>query len=172
MAVSALRRLLLGGTVALAALALTGCGIVQDAIEQATGGSSTDTASEVSGTGEDTDIFAITVGDCLNDGDSSGEVQSAPTVACSDPHDSEAYASVMVADGEFPGEDAIAAQAENDCYAGFAPFVGTTYEESAYAFTWYYPTELSWADGDREILCMLYDPEFQPITGSLQGAAR
>jgi hypothetical protein len=126
-----LRRLLLGGTVALAVLALTGCGIVQDVVEQATGGSSPDTASEVSGTGEDTDIFAIAVGDCLNDGDSSGEVQSAPAVACSEPHDSEAYASVMVADGEFPGEETIAAQAENDCYAAFAPFVGTAYEEVA-----------------------------------------
>jgi len=33
------------------------------------------------------------------------------------------------------------------------------------------PTEGSWSDGDREVLCLVYDPSAETV-GSLAGAAR
>ncbi len=60
---------------ALAIVALASCSL----LGQATGGGiGTDSGD---GEGTDTSAFAIKVGDCLNDGDVSGEVESVPVVA-------------------------------------------------------------------------------------------
>ena len=115
--------------------------------------------------------FDIEVGDCLNDAEASGTVTTAPIVPCDEPHDSEAYAIVTVPDGDYPGEDAIKAQADAGCVAEFAEFVGVGYTDSELEYTFYFPSENSWAQGDREILCEVYDPDSQ-TTGSLAGSAR
>jgi hypothetical protein len=93
-------------------------------------------------------------------------------IHCRDePHDSEAYAVVTVPDGEYPGEADIKAQADAGCVAAFPEFVGIAYTESELEYTFYFPSVDSWAQGDREILCEVYDPDSQ-TTGSLAGSAR
>ena len=148
-----------------ATVALAGCSL----LGQAGGG---DTGTD-GGTGEgtDTDAFAIKVGDCLNDAEVAEEVSSVPVVDCSEPHDSEAYASIMMPDGDFPGGEAVTAAAEEGCLAEFEGYVGIAYEESAFEVSFYFPTEGSWSGGDREILCTVYDPNGQ-TTGSAQGSAK
>lgn len=121
--------------------------------------------------GTDTDVFAIKVGDCLNDASATDEVSSVPIIACSEPHDSEAIASIILPDGDFPGQDAVIAQADEDCLTEFESFVGIAFTESTLGYAYYYPTSQSWASGDREILCLVYDPASQ-VSGSLEGAAR
>lgn len=155
--------------IAVAGIALTGCSAVNDAIESVTG-NETSGGTEVSGTGDQTNVFTIKVGDCLNDGAVSGEVSEVPTIDCAQPHDSEAYASVMVAEGDYPGEDAIFAEADASCASTFETYVGLPYADSKFEISYYFPTEATWADGDREILCVAYDPA-GPITGSIQGVA-
>ncbi len=149
-----------------ASIALAGCSLLGNI----TGGGSTDTGTDTA-TGTDTDVFTIAVGDCLNDGDVTGEVSTVKSVDCAEPHDSEAFASIIMDDGDFPGTDAVDSQAIEDCTAAFASFVGLAYDASELSFSYYYPTEESWANGDREILCLLVDPAGK-TTGSLQGAAR
>lgn len=117
---------------------------------------------------EQTDAFAIQVGDCLNDASASGEVTTVPTVPCDAPHDSEVFAAFELGESGYPGEDVVVGKAEAACLPAFDEFVGEPYVESRFDFAFYYPTEASWASGDREVLCIIYDPA-GPVTGSLRG---
>lgn len=117
---------------------------------------------------EQTDAFALQVGDCLDDATATGEVETVPTVPCDEPHDSEIYSSHQLGQSGYPGVDVVIEQAESLCLPAFEQFVGEPYLESRFDFSYYYPTEESWANGDREVLCVIYDPE-GPVTGSLAG---
>lgn len=156
-------RTLAAVTVGAAAILLSGCSLLGNVTNNPVDLDPSD--------GTDTDVFTIKVGDCLNDGTATGEVSSVPTIDCAEPHDSEAYASIILPDGDYPGEDAVLTQADTDCASEFATYVGIAYEESTLGYAYYYPTEQSWASGDREILCLVYDPAGQ-VTGSLAGAAK
>lgn len=150
--------------IAAATVALSGCSL----LGQVGGGGGTGTDNG-GGAGTDTDAFAIKVGDCLNDATISDEVSTVPVIACSEPHDSEAYASIILPDGDFPGQDSVTASAEEGCLAEFESYIGIPYEQSSFEVSFYYPTSASWANGDREILCTVYDPAGQ-TTGSAKGS--
>lgn len=121
--------------------------------------------------GIETDVFTVEVGDCLNDGGVDAEVSTVTKIDCTLPHDSEAYAGITMDDGDYPGEGAVRGQAETDCTDRFDMFVGLDYTNSELEFAYYYPTAASWAQDDREILCLIMDPAGK-VTGSLDGAAR
>ena len=150
-------------TIGAASIALAGCSLLGNVTG---GGTGTETGT---GTDEGDDVFSIQVGDCLNDADVTGEVSAVPIVDCSEPHDSEAFYAEDLADGDFPGSDEINAQADALCSQPFIDFVGKSYEESAYDYTWYSPTEESWASGDREILCVAYADSLEKMTGTIEG---
>lgn len=153
-------------TVGVASLALTGCSLLGNIVNN---NSSTGSGSD-SGEGTTTDVFAIGVGDCLNDGAIDGEVSEVLTIDCAQPHDSEAYAAIDMEGSSFPGEDVVADRAVTACTSEFTQFVGIDYNDSVLDFSYYYPTEDSWAQGDREILCLVSDPDGKS-TGSFAGAA-
>jgi hypothetical protein len=153
--------------VAAAAVALAGCSFLPGGNNN--GGSGGNGGNGGGGEGTDTSAFEIKVGDCLNDADVSGEVETVPVIACTEPHDSEAYASIILDDGDFPGPDAVDAAAQDGCLGSFEEYVGTAYENSMFEISYYYPTAATWANGDREILCTLYDPAGQS-TGSAKGS--
>lgn len=157
------QRIVLVGLVVVASVSLSGCSLLGDIV--AGPGDTTDADQ-----GTDTDVFTIGVGDCLNDGSAEGEVSTVKTVPCTEPHDSEAYASIIMDDASFPGVQAAQDRAELECTAEFSAFVGLDYESSTYNFSYYYPTESSWGQGDREILCLIVDPAGK-TTGTLQGIA-
>ncbi len=117
---------------------------------------------------EQTDAFALQVGDCLDDASAAGEVQTVPTVPCEEPHDGEIYSSHELGQSAYPGDEVVVDKAEALCLPAFEQFVGEPYLESRFDFSFYYPTDESWANGDREVLCVIYDPE-GPVTGSLEG---
>lgn len=152
---------------AAAAMLLTGC----SAINSLTGGETRDDDGTIV-EGGDTDVFTIKVGDCIAEGTGTTEVTEVPTVPCSDPHDTEVYFDFDIEGSDYPGEDAIFAQADQGCLDAFAPFLGIAYEESMYDFSYYYPTEGSWGQGDHLISCLILDPAGAQITGSLAGAAK
>ncbi|MDJ0334588.1 septum formation family protein [Salinibacterium sp. G-O1] len=146
-------------TIAAATVALTGCSLLGGGNDATDGGE-----------GTNTDVFTIQVGDCLNDGDVTGEVSEVKVIDCDAEHDSEAYKSIKMTDDEFPGETAVDDMAISECKSAFSAFVGIDYDDSSLDFSYYYPTESSWAQGDREILCLVVDPEGK-IAGSLKGAS-
>lgn len=149
-------------TVVAASISLAGCSLF---------GGSGSAPSATSTSGASTDVFQVKVGDCLNDAAVEGEVSTVPTVDCAQPHDSEAFASIAMAEGDFPGAAAVKTQSEDGCTAQFNKFVGVDYGSSTLEYSYYYPTAESWAQGDREILCLIADPA-GPTTGSLKGSAR
>ena len=132
------RRLAALATISLAAVALTGCSIITQALN-----------------GGESDVFSIKVGDCLNDEAASGEISTVPIVDCDEPHDSEIYASIIMDDDEYPGESATIDFADQACYDEFEDFVGISYDDSKYGFATLYPSDESWAGGDREVLCRI-----------------
>jgi Septum formation len=152
--------------IAVAGASLTGCSLLGNI-----GGGNEAANGTDAPVGADTDVFTVKVGDCLNDGEVEGEVSSVKAVDCTEPHDSEAFKSISMDDGEFPGETAVDEAAVSGCTAAFAGFVGLDYESSAFDFSYYFPTEGSWGEGDREILCLIVDPNGK-TTGSLEGAAK
>lgn len=148
--------------IAIATIALTGCSLFGIT---GTGAGADDAA------GIATDVFTLKVGDCLNDGTTAGEVSEVRLIDCENEHESEAYESVMLPDAGFPGEAAIDKVAIDRCKSAFSAFVGIEYDDSALDFTYYFPTESSWSEGDREVLCLVTDPVGKS-KGSLAGVAR
>lgn len=152
----AIRRATAVASLGLAALALTGCSLISTVLN-----------------GGEADVFTLKVGDCLNDQAKSGDIDSLPTVDCKKPHDSEIYASVILDDGDYPGDEAIGTTADDECYGEFADFVGVSFDESKYTYATIFPTEDSWGAGDREVLCRIVladeNGAITQVTGSLEG---
>ena len=121
--------------------------------------------------GEQSDVFDVEVGNCIGDFQADEEVSNVDVVPCEEPHDQEIYAIFEVPDGEFPGEDSFEAQVQEDCIPEFETFIGMAWQESALDIKWLQPTEESWGEGDRELVCTVYE-EGVPTTGTLEGAQR
>jgi hypothetical protein len=121
--------------------------------------------------------FAIKVGDCLDDAGIQGTTTTAPIVPCTGQHDSEAYGRFLLTDAEYPGEDKVKSEARAGCSGtAFANFVGIASVDSTLQFSYYFPTADSWASGDREVMCTIYQVDGAgkpiPTTGTLKDAAR
>lgn len=131
--------------------------------------------SDESADGSDQSVFELAVGTCFNDPGSAEEIQAVVAVPCEEAHDNEVFALVNHPAGDeapFPGREALSALGDEQCQGQlFEDYVGMAYPDSRYHATQLTPTEGSWAQGDREIVCLLYDPEVQ-ITGSARGSAQ
>jgi hypothetical protein len=122
-----------------------------------------------------TDVFSLSVGDCTNDeAMETTELSSVVNPPCDEPHDNEIYLAFEVdnttypAGSEYPGEEVMITEAENQCVPAFEEWVGASIEETSLHFGTYYPSAETWDTGDREVLCLAYDLN-GPVTGSLEG---
>ena len=150
-----------GGVVAITiALLVSGCaaGLPQSGDESSTGSVT---------------LFDLELGDCLNDADIPlrSDMTDAPRTGCDEPHDSELFAILGVEGSAFPGESELVAQGQSRCARAFGDFVGIPFANSTLDFRFYYPTASSWAQGDRTIYCVAFDPGLQ-VTGSLLNSRR
>jgi hypothetical protein len=117
-------------------------------------------------------VFTLEVGTCFDD-QGEGQISSVPAVDCAEAHDNEVFALIDYAQGEsFPGDSAIMDAGRRLCIEQFEPFVGTDYQDSVLEVFAITPTEQSWEDGDREIICALYNMDLSKLTGSMRGTAR
>lgn len=124
--------------------------------------------------GGDGNVFDLEVGTCFDDTDTEAtEVSDVPVVDCSEPHDNEVFAVFdYTASDTFPGSSAMNDAAQESCVAEFEAYVGLSYQESDLNVFPITPTQGSWDDGDREIVCALYNLDLSKLTGSMEGAAR
>jgi hypothetical protein len=124
----------------------------------------------------DESVFDLNVGDCFNDPEESeGLISDLTLLPCDQPHDNEVFALVNhpAGDGEaFPGDEAMDTFAEEQCLSAFEQYVGLPYEESVFAYVPIKPTAETWADGDREVVCVLYDGQLEELEGSVRGSNR
>ena len=122
---------------------------------------------------EDTTVDAVdlSVGMCFFDESDSTTISSVNEVDCASSHDVEVFATILLADGPFPAADALAQTATEQCTLQFGNFVGVAYGSSALQLQYLVPSVETWNAGDRELVCLIFDPA-GPVTGSLEGVAR
>lgn len=119
----------------------------------------------------------IAIGECTNlefpEQDATAEVADITKVDCGEAHKWETFADKRLdLDGEYPGDEGMAAIAEEFCYAEFEPFVGVSYDDSVLDMTYLTPTPDGWAQlRDRTITCFV-GSEAGDITGTLKGSNR
>lgn len=136
----------------------------------ACGGATRDNEGTITEGGE-VDVFSLKVGDCFST-EATDEVSDVGGVPCSEPHDSEVFALADFdadSSAEWPGQDAIDEFSDESCTAAFEDFIGIPYAESKYYISYLQPTEESWANGDREVVCLVVGEDGEQITGSLAG---
>ncbi|MEE8601881.1 septum formation family protein [Euzebya tangerina] len=123
--------------------------------------------------GVEQSVFELAVGTCFNNPGTADEIENVAEVPCETPHDNEVFALVDFpgADGEpFPGREPIQQFADEQCRGAlFSDYVGSEYLESRYFVSQLTPTEGSWDQGDREIVCILFSSGEQ-LSGSVRGA--
>ncbi len=123
----------------------------------------------------DQSVFDLQVGTCFNDPGSTDEIQTVGAVPCEGPHDNEVFALVQHPAGPadpYPGREALAQFGEEQCQGQlFADYVGTEYQFSRYFASQLTPTDRSWEQGDREVICLLFDSTTQ-LTESVRGSGR
>jgi hypothetical protein len=122
-------------------------------------------------------VYDLSVGDCFDD-TAEDLINEVEVVPCEGPHDNEVFAIFdhpAGADEAFPGEE-LETYTDEECTSAFEEFVGTPYDQSALYYFPIRPTEETWDQGDREIVCALYgvDDNTDPIKieGSMQGSNR
>jgi hypothetical protein len=111
-------------------------------------------------------VFAPEAGDCFQD-------EGQEIVSCATRHDNEVFAVLEYPDAErdYPGTADLDRYAERQCLDQFEGYVGRGYEASElYALT-VVPSGVTWALGDREIVCGAYLPG-DTLTGSIRGTGR
>jgi hypothetical protein len=111
------------------------------------------------------------LGDCFNDPPAS-EVHLVEAIPCSEPHDNEVFAIVMLTgfSEEFPGQAVIDEEAGFECLRDFGGYVGTQYENSILDIAYLTPTRNSWAEGDRRVTCAVYRLDGRRMTDSIRGS--
>lgn len=124
---------------------------------------------------EPTSVFDLEVGDCFSV--ESDELTTVVVVACEESHEYEAFALLDHEAGDadpYPGDEAMLEYGNSACQAPFEAYVGREYETSIWYITSVFPSEETWATGDRELVCTLnqQDADSEPIavTGSAEGS--
>jgi len=113
------------------------------------------------------DAFSIHLGDCLML-PPDGTFSDLTAVACTQPHDTEVTNVFDMPDGTFSQDDVDAAG--NQCDAAAQSYVGPNYQNLGLDWNYFSPTSDSWAQGDREIDCIVYTLSGNPdLTSSVKG---
>ena len=87
-------------------------------------------------------------------------------VSCNQPH---VYESFHIATSEALTWEQLDAESSQLCFEGFESYLGVAYENSAYYYTAFIPTEQGFVDGDRIIDCRVHSKFLEPIIGSVRG---
>ncbi|ANE05267.1 septum formation family protein [Corynebacterium crudilactis] len=114
-----------------------------------------------------TSAFALSVGECFND-TADAEIADVPVVECATPHDNEIF-HLFDLQGDYPAD--VTQAGFDGCLAEFENFVGGPFETSIYQVYPMTPTEGSWANGDREVVCSVWI-DGEKMTGSAAGTAQ
>jgi hypothetical protein len=111
----------------------------------------------------------LSVGDCFDDPSETGDtIDSVPVVPCDQPHDNETYDLFELSGGEYPGDRQVEELASEGCLASFEAYVGERYEDSELEFSHVTPSEEAWDEGQREVICFVYLPTGEKLTGSVR----
>jgi hypothetical protein len=117
------------------------------------------------------DLQNLAPGDCFDtaDADTITEIDAGP---CNEPHEYEAFHVTTVAGETFPSDAQFEEAFTSQCLPAFESYVGVSYQDSQIFATMITPSEESWGDGDRSVVCILYEDGNPELTASLRNANR
>jgi hypothetical protein len=107
----------------------------------------------------------VKAGDCLKELPASGLVVTVDTAPCGEPHTGEIFSVMTMPDGDFPGTFAIE-EYQNKCGPELADYSPGAAEDPEVGLFVLYPSEDSWAQGDRTVTCIATTDA--PRTGTLK----
>lgn len=110
----------------------------------------------------------LRTGDCVNQLVEGDDINRLPRVECSEPHQGEVVGKFSLEGSTFPGEDSVNEQAESRCFDLLDEYSPSTKDDDTIGLYYVIPTRASWAQGDREVICMAEHIE-GPRTGSIRG---
>jgi hypothetical protein len=124
----------------------------------------------------------LEAGDCIEDEGALNDAVSGEdvnTIDCGESHQFQIIGKFDVDDqDDYPGESDLQDEGREECTGEiFQDFVGIEYNESSiYADNPLYPSEDSWDNGDRTIICVAYEPgddgELSEVDESFEDAER
>jgi hypothetical protein len=123
------------------------------------------------------EVPQVATGDCLRDIGPGQQLSTdnARPADCEGAHDGEVVGTTDI-DGApgspYPGEAAMEAVANRDCFSLFAAYVGIPYEQSRLGMYYVGPSQQTWERDDRIIACIALPPEGEQLTGSVRGTAQ
>ena len=119
--------------------------------------------------GPTSSVLDLYVGQCIQD-PGEGTVFDVENAVCTNEHWGEVFHVMQITSSQMPSEDDMDDMAWDACVDAFDAYVGRPYDESDLDFTWYVPSQESWAEGDRTIQCIAIrtdgDPLYQPVRNS------
>lgn len=119
------------------------------------------------------DVYALSIGDCFYINFDQNEVSQVLLVSCDDPHIAEVFALIDYPadeDETWIGQEAIDGFSDEECVNAFEPYVGLSYAESIYYISYLQPTETTWSNGDREVVCLIVEANNGEIVGSARNS--
>lgn len=156
-----------------AGIVLSSVGVVLLALMVATGGARDFWEGFKDGAGGSGDsAFSLEVGECFDtpSGSLKGLAVDVDKVPCSGGHDAEVFADFEMSEADYPGDDALADEADRRCSVLRNTYAMDSWavpeNVGVYSFT---PTSQSWLRGDREVSCLFGDAD---ETGGLTGSLR
>lgn len=111
-------------------------------------------------------VFALDVGTCFDDPEQTQGIQEVELVPCDEPHDNEVFATFDLDGEEYPGGPRVEDAALAGCTEAFPEPVAERFRDTDLVIGVLTPSEDSWEDGDREVVCFLSSPDGM-LTGSL-----
>ena len=131
------------------------------------------------GPGEDRSAFELEPGDCVRPPtEVEAELAELRVVPCDVEHTQETYAVVEYTAGTeesralnapYPGDAALKTFADGACAQEYEGYVGVTYPDSAYFFTYLLPSPRSWQADDRSVVCLVTTTG-ETLTESVKGS--
>ena len=118
--------------------------------------------------------LVLEVGDCFITDDVS-TVDAVTVVDCDAGHVYEVFGLSdydAADDADFPGDDALSSAADDACRPSFEDYVGVSFDRSEWFGTFINPSPETWANGDREIVCVLHTEDETQVIGSARGSNR
>jgi hypothetical protein len=121
-------------------------------------------------------VYRLSIGDCYDNLLGDANVHSVSLTDCSRPHRNEVFAVLRIDAGPntpYPGVTELRRLAGDRCKSEpFTDFVGAHYYSgSPLMVDTIFPNPTTWAQGDRDIICVISDPA-GPVTGTMRDSER
>jgi hypothetical protein len=128
--------------------------------------------------GQDLAVVDLEPGLCIEDagaltGGQVNEITHIRSIPCRLEHQAEVFLSTELPgrpNAAFPGVGELRRQSQQACRDAFEGFVGIRWTRSELEIAALWPSPQSWGTGDRQVVCVVFRLDGEPMTGSARGS--